>query len=81
MIDWKRSKHPNKKSFVKQLNLYRYILMKNYICNTNSKDFADFAIDEMYIVRLHPNCKKETGYELVRIPVDEGLAKEALGES
>jgi len=73
MVDWKRSKKINKKSFFSdglgcmslesdcnfvhyslQLNMYKYILEKNY----------DVIIDKMYIVVFHPDNKSFLEYEV-----------------
>ena len=74
LVDWKRSKSPKKAAYRKQLNLYRYLLLKNYK-PPDDDPLAEFEINDLYIVRLHP-CS--TSYDLVQVPVDENLAKEAL---
>ncbi|CAD7948363.1 unnamed protein product [Amoebophrya sp. A25] len=63
LIDWKRTKQVKKAVYKNQLNLYRYLLEKNYV---------EFKVIEMYVVRLHPNSDT---YDLVEIDLlpDEEL--------
>eukprot|EP00392_Amoebophrya_sp_AT5.2_P000133 g133.t1 len=55
LIDWKRTKQVKKAVYRNQLNLYRYLLEKNY---------TEFRVLEMYVVRLHPQSES---YDLCQI--------------
>lgn len=67
MIDWKRTKRVKHKDYERQLNLYRYLLEKNY---------REFRVTEMYIVRLHPNTET---YDLCKVLINDDIVKAALG--
>ncbi|CAD7969531.1 unnamed protein product [Amoebophrya sp. A120] len=66
LIDWKRTKQVKKQIYRNQLNIYRYILEKNY---------DNVKVTEMYVVRLHP---QSPSYDLCNIDLMEDTEVQAL---
>ena len=67
LLDWKRTKKMKKKEYLKQLNMYRFLLEKNY----------NVEVTEMHIVRLHPTADT---YDILEIEVNDDCVREALGD-